>query len=172
MNNKNTKPAPRSVQTAALTAAVEQFIARGGVIDVLQDNERTVPSPLPVNAQSDVDPTECTLCEKVKLLKALANKGAGISALQYALRMNRKDIRKLALDHGVTLVCHRRISGPCKTLDHDAGDVDDAVAGHAMHYSSLGYTAQEIAEILGLSVRQIRDMAQAYRFELRQRERD
>jgi hypothetical protein len=172
MNNKTMKPSTRSVQTADLTAAVEHFIAQGGVIDILRDNERSVSFPLPIDTQLEVEAAECNMLEKVKLLKALVDKGAGISALQYALRMNRKDIRKLALEHGVTIVSSRKMNRPHATRDHDAGDVDDGVAGHAMHYSSLGYTAQEIAGILGLSVRQIRDLAQAYRFELKQREGD
>lgn len=172
MNNKTMKSSTRSVQTADLTAAVEHFIAQGGIIDILRDNERSPSLSPPDIARPEVDAHECSLLDKVKLLKTLVNKGAGMSALQYALRMNRKDIRQLAIEHGVTIACSRKTNELQKPRNHDAADVDDAVAGHAMHYSSLGYTAHEIADILGLSARQIRDLAQAYRFELKQREGD
>lgn len=172
MNNKTLKPSARSVQTADLTTAVEHFIAQGGVIDILRDNERALSFPLPLKARLEVESSECEMADKLQLLKALVSKGAGMCALQYALRMNRKDIRQLAIKHGITIVCSRKMADAQKPRDHRTVDVDDAVAGHAMHYSSLGYTAQEIAGILGLSARQIRDLAQAYRFELKQREGD
>lgn len=42
-----------------------------------------------------------------------------------------------------------------------------------MHYSALGYTVSEIAQVLDLSLRQVWDIGKAYRFEFRQqRERD
>jgi hypothetical protein len=37
-----------------------------------------------------------------------------------------------------------------------------------MHYSSLGYSALEIAQKLGLSVRQVWKIGQEYRFEFKQ----
>jgi hypothetical protein len=37
-----------------------------------------------------------------------------------------------------------------------------------MHYSSLGYTVPEIAQVLDLSVRQVWDIGKAYRFQFRQ----
>jgi hypothetical protein len=172
MNKKTLKSSIRSVQTADLTQAVEHFIAQGGVIDILRDNERALSFPAPVNAPPEVKSTECNMADKVKLLKALAGKGAGMCALQYALRMNRKEIRQLAIEQGIAIACNRKTDEVQKPRNHHIADVDDAVAGHAMHYSSLGYTAQEIAGILGLSARQIRDLAQAYRFELKQREGD
>jgi len=51
----------------------------------------------------------------------------------------------------------------------DPMEIDDLVAGHAMHYSSLGYTAVEIARLLDLTVRQVWDIGKAYRFEFQQR---
>lgn len=38
-----------------------------------------------------------------------------------------------------------------------------------MHYSSLGYTAVEIAHLLDLTVRQVWNIGKAYRFEFKQR---
>jgi hypothetical protein len=45
--------------------------------------------------------------------------------------------------------------------------LNDATAGHAMHYSALGYTVPEIAQLLGLSVRDVWDIGKAYRFEFK-----
>jgi hypothetical protein len=46
--------------------------------------------------------------------------------------------------------------------------VDDVAAGHAMHYSSLGYTAAEIAQLMGLSVLEVWQIGKAYRIEFKQ----
>jgi len=40
-----------------------------------------------------------------------------------------------------------------------------------MHYSSLGYSAPEIAQILGLTTREVWNIGKAYRFEFK-REKD
>lgn len=36
-----------------------------------------------------------------------------------------------------------------------------------MHYSALGYTVPEIAQLLGVGIRDIWDIGKAYRFEFR-----
>lgn len=105
---------------------------------------------------------------KLELLKELAAKGAGVSALQYSLRMNKKEIRQMATNNGVKIGYSRPMKQiKREALSQDSG-FDDVVAGHAMHYSSLGYTAVEIAQLLGLTIRQVWDIGKAYRFEFRQ----
>jgi hypothetical protein len=94
-------------------------------------------------------------------------KGAGINALQYSLRMNKREIKQLAIEHGIKIMFSRPISEESSRHRPDTSDIDDVVAGHAMHYSSLGYTALEIAKILDLNVRQVWNIGKAYRFEFK-----
>ena len=86
--------------------------------------------------------------------------------------MNRRDIKQLAVDHGIKITVSKPLGNPQRTCRYDPTDVDDTVAGHAMHYSSLGYSASEIAEILGLTLRQVWNIGKAYRFEFKQNEDD
>jgi hypothetical protein len=106
--------------------------------------------------------------KKLELLKSLVSKGAGVSALQYSLRMNKRDVRRMAGEHGLKISYSRPIRGVRNEKKQDPDTVDDDVAGHAMHYSSLGYTAWEIAQKLNLSVRQVWKIGRDYRFEFRQ----
>ncbi|HEX8593657.1 MAG TPA: hypothetical protein VF682_10295 [Pseudomonas sp.] len=168
MNNKTTHPASNKRDTQDLAAAVERFVAQGGVIDVITDGDisplrSVLPIDPPTNEEQEKDRNS-----KILLLKELVAKGAGISALQYSLKMNRKDIKQLAFEHGVEITFSRPIQQIKKEALHDPMDVDDVVAGHAMHYSSLGYTVLEIAQLLGLKTRQVWNIGKAYRFEFKQ----
>lgn len=172
MNNKTSSARPQETDTLDLAAAVEKFVARGGVIDVLSEDEHrssTVRTDIPLSTDEYSEPESS---EKLELLKALVAKGAGISALQYSLRMNKKEIKQMAIEHGVKIMFSRPITEVSKGHRSDTSDVEDAVAGHAMHYSSLGYTALEIAKILELNVRQVWNIGKAYRFEFKTDEND
>ena len=169
MKNKTSSPAVQENHSLDLRAAVEQFVAKGGVIDIIPDGGGL--KPITVTAPPGVDILEPEHLEKVQLLKSLVAKGAGISALQYSLRMNRKDIKQMATEHGIKIEFSRPVN-QTNIQRAGASDIDDTVAGHAMHYSSLGYTAPEIAAILGLSVRDVRDIGIAYRIEFKSKDSD
>jgi hypothetical protein len=171
MNNK-TITSSRLSDALDLAAAVEQFVADGGVINKVATGGglKSVVTPPPANPDNAIAEDERR--EKLELLRHLVAKGAGISALQYALRMNRKDIKQLATENGVKIEFSRPINDMSHAHRDEASDIDDTVAGHAMHYSSLGYTAPEIAKILGLKVRQVWDIGKAYRIEFRKEESD
>lgn len=153
-----------------LELAISEFIKRGGTIETSAKRE------LPKNNQSAMEASENSTeaeddyTRKVELLKDLITKGAGIYALQYSLKMNKDEIRRMARDQGLKIV-HRRPLATGRKYRHllpttgDSQD-DDVIAGHAMHYAALGYTAQEIAQTLELSVRQVWELARSYRFEL------
>ncbi len=162
MKNKHSLSPAHSPAPLDLSAAVEAFVAQGGVIAVIPDPETTNAPPAPVDEPAT---TEAETLAKLEQLKALVAKGAGVSSLQYSLRMNRRDIRQLAQQHGIKINFSRpvRVQRPAN-MPPDR-DIDDIVAGHAMHYSSLGYSVPEIAQFLGLSVRQVLDLGKAYRFE-------
>jgi len=74
----------------------------------------------------------------------------------------------MAGEHGLKISYSRPIRGIRNEKKAEPATVDDDIAGHAMHYSSLGYTAWEIAQKLSLSVRQVWKIGQDYRFEFRQ----
>ncbi|RMO90909.1 hypothetical protein ALQ33_02005 [Pseudomonas syringae pv. philadelphi] len=167
MNNKYARS--REPASLDLVTAVQTFVAEGGVITVIADGE-TAGSSAASSATTSAPPdTQLEHRAKVELLRCLAAKGAGFTALQYSLRMNRKDIRQLATENDVRI----NVSQPVRALRREARDdpvdVDDVVAGHALHYSSLGYTASEIAQVLDLTLRQVWDIGKAYRIEFRHR---
>lgn len=168
MNNKTASPSLRESDVLDLSAAVEQFVAKGGVIDTVSGNGCLQP----LSNTATHATIEGAEHEKLELLKTLVAKGAGIAALQYSLRMNRKDIKQLASEHGVKIGFSRPINDIRRAHHRDATDIDDTVAGHAMHYSSLGYTAPEIAKILGLSIREVWDIGKAYRIEFKHKDSD
>lgn len=167
MNNKNSGARPHEADSLDLAAAVEQFVAQGGIIKVVSGDEQETSTLDTDNARSKDEHLATENTEKVELLKALVAKGAGFSALQYSLRMNKKEIKQLAVEHGVKIMFSRPINEVSNRHRSDTSDVDDVVAGHAMHYSSLGYTAPEIAKILDLNVRQVWNIGKAYRFEFK-----
>ena len=168
MNKKFSRSTSKDPTGLDLIAAVEAFVAKGGVIAMIPDDEtaETTGGVKPDN--NPVVETEADVLSKVALLKSLVAKDAGFSSLQYSLRMNRKDIRKLAIDHGVKINCSRPVEHRERERRHEATDIDDVVAGHVMHYYSLGYTVSEIAQVLDLSLRQVLNIGKAYRLELRQ----
>lgn len=142
-------------------------MARGGVIEVIPQGESAALAH-PASLEQSVPAAP----EKLELLKQLASKGAGVSSLQYSLKMNKKVIRHLALQHGIKIDFRRPIKTPETPAGKAASDIDDTLAGHAIHYASLGHSTAEIARILGLSVREVLDIGQAYRFEFKQRPED
>lgn len=148
-----------------LAEAVEAYVAEGGIINVVPEGETRLCPTETRQPIEDVD-SDSQLSAKIEQLKGLVAKGAGFSALQYSLRMNRKEIKRLASEHGVKILYSRPVRGARSPRGRDPVTVDDAVAGHAMHYSTLGYTVPEIAQLLGLSVRDVWNLGKAYRFEL------
>ncbi|XXE60332.1 hypothetical protein J3P77_05335 [Pseudomonas sp. R1-18] len=168
MNNKSSYPKSEDSTAFDLSAAVEDFVSQGGVISVIpQGGTAEMPAPYGVQETSPQE-LEAEKTSKLELLKGLVAKGAGVSALQYSLRMNKKEIRQLATDNGVKISYSRPVKIIRKQVLPETSDVDDVVAGHAMHYSSLGYTVPEIAQVMDLSVRQVWDIGKAYRFQFRQ----
>jgi hypothetical protein len=167
MNNKSSYSASRHSTAVDLSAAVEEFVSQGGVISVIPDGA-VAESGAAYGVEVHTEPGSELETTKLDLLKELVAKGAGVSALQYSLRMNKKEIRQLATSNGVKISYSRPVKQIKRDALMDTSSVDDVVAGHAMHYSSLGYTAAEIAQVLGLSVRQVWDIGKAYRFEFRQ----
>lgn len=154
-----------SYSPVRLAEAVEAYVAEGGIINVVPEGE-TRHCPAETKHPLEQADSDSQLRAKIEQLKGLVAKGAGFSALQYSLRMNRKEIKRLASEHGVKILYSRPVRGARNQRDRDPVTVDDAVAGHAMHYSTLGYTVPEIAQLLGLSVRDVLNLGKAYRFEL------
>ncbi|MGY2200357.1 hypothetical protein [Pseudomonas gingeri] len=154
-----------------LELAITEFIKRGGTIEPAPAKEASRgDGEIPAPVETEVDTKE-EYARKVELLKNLITKGAGISALQYSLKMNKGEIRRIAQEQGLRIPHRRPLSTPRKyrsTLSEPAGSLaDDVVAGHAMHYAALGYTAMEIAQTLELTVRQVWELGRNYRFELK-----
>ncbi|MCL6308591.1 hypothetical protein QQL38_19960 [Pseudomonas syringae] len=170
MNTKYARTRSSTPTASDLTTAVEAFVASGGVIAVIPEGE-TAGLATPSSARTQpAEEHRLELAGKVQQLKYLAAKGAGFTALQYSLRMNKRDVRRLATENGVTINLSQPLRTPSREALDDVTDIDDVVAGHAMHYSALGYTASEIARILDLSLRQVLGIGKAYRFEFRQRQ--
>jgi len=170
MNKKTTRVSAVVPETLDLKAAVEQFVAQGGVINMIPIGESCASVSIPTLVASSTSDAQDDNTEKVGLLKELVAKGAGFSSLQLSLKMNRRDIKQLAVDHGIKITVSKPLGNPQRACGYDPTDVDDTVAGHAMHYSSLGYSASEIAEILGLTLRQVWNIGKAYRIEFKQNE--
>jgi len=168
MTNKGPRSPSSSIDELDLATAVEQFIQQGGIINVVPHGQ-TAEAPMEpqiipgIETELEEDKTK-----KLELLKNLVAKGAGVSALQYSLRMNKRDVRRMAGENGLKISYSRPIRGIRNDKKTDPTTIDDEVAGHAMHYSNLGYTALEIAQKLNLRVRQVWQIGQDYRFEFRQ----
>ncbi|NWB91955.1 hypothetical protein [Pseudomonas agarici] len=171
MKNTTINKEKSNYKSHDLELAITEFIKHGGTIEPAstkgpaRDNYE-IPTP----ATNEVDTTE-EYARKVELLKNLITKGAGISALQYSLKMNKGEIRRIAQEQGLRIPHRRPLSTPRKyrtNLSAPAGSLaDDVIAGHAMHYAALGYTAMEIAQALELTVRQVWELGRHYRFELK-----
>ncbi|WP_285422646.1 hypothetical protein [Pseudomonas sp. efr-133-TYG-103a] len=161
--NKKTDPSGVLAEHLKIANAVEHYVSHGGVINVVPEGT-TGESAHPTGPASAAD-CESEMDTKLELLKGLVAKGAGVSALQYSLRMNRKDIKRLASENGLKIRYSRPVRRTRSARSRETTTVDDVVAGHAMHYSTLGYTVPEIAQLLGLGVRDVWDIGQAYRCE-------
>ncbi|CAD5200741.1 hypothetical protein [Pseudomonas sp. FEN] len=157
-----------------LDLAIDDFLKRGGTIDRVQ-------APLSDQALADTGKHATTPEEqeeeqerirKTELLRELITKGAGISALQYSLKMNKNEIKRIARENGLKIAQSRSLHITRKYRAPQpvtAEFAQDAIAGHAMHYCALGYTAIEIAQKLDLTVRQVCELGKNYRFELNHR---
>ncbi|WP_099270589.1 hypothetical protein [Pseudomonas sp. ICMP 561] len=172
MNNKISSACPQEADSLDLAAAVEHFVAQGGVIDIVSQAAHQAATLSTASTTPAPEIAAVEKPDKLDTLKALVAKGAGINALQYSLRMNKRDIKQLAAEHGVKIAFSRPVNETGRAHRSETSDIDDTVAGHAMHYSSLGYSAHEIANILGLSVRQVWNIGKAYRFEFKINEGD
>lgn len=172
MNNKDPRITSRPTPELDLSTAVEQFIQQGGVIHVVPHGATAEVSVDPISAAPPEAEGEDDQQKKLEQLKSLVAKGAGVNALQYSLRMNKRDVRRMACENGLKISYSRPIRGVRHDKKQHSNAVDDEVAGHAMHYSSLGYSALEIAQKLGLSVRQVWKIGQDYRFEFKQNRDD
>lgn len=149
-----------------LAEAIEAYMAQGGTIDVVPEGESGETALEADKKGTDAD-LQAQLASKVEQLKGLVAKGAGVSALQYTLRMNRKEIKRLANEHGLKIRYSRPVRGSRIPRGGEMPPIDDTIAGHAMHFSTLGYTVPEIAQLLDLSVRDVWNMGKAYRFEFK-----
>ncbi|WP_296261797.1 MULTISPECIES: hypothetical protein [unclassified Pseudomonas] len=149
-----------------LAEAIEEYVAQGGVINIVPEGE-TGDSSLEAQGKPLDSDADALMHAKLEQLKGLVAKGAGVSALQYSLRMNRKEIKRLANENGLKILYSRPVRGSRLPRGRDTPMIDDTVAGHAMHYSSLGYTVAEIAQLLDLSVREVWNIGKAYRFEFK-----
>lgn len=165
MSKKTGRPPVSHTEHLHLATAVEQYVAQGGIINVVPEGECAVPCD-PLQTAQDADP-EALMCAKLDLLRGLVAKGAGVSALQYSLRMNRKEIKRLASENGLKIVHSRPVRRLRTPRKKEPAAVNDMTAGHAMHYSTLGYTVPEIAQLLDLSVRDVWNIGKAYRFEFK-----
>lgn len=172
MNKKTTRVSTVAPDTLDLKAAVEQFVAQGGVIDMIPIGESCTSVSAPTLVAACTDDAQDDNTQKVALLRELVARGAGFSSLQYSLKMNKRDIKQLAVDHGIKITVSKPLGNTQRACRYDTTDVDDTVAGHAMHYSSLGYSAAEIAQILGLTIRQVWNIGKAYRLEFKQNNDD
>lgn len=152
-----------------LAEAVERYVSQGGVINVIAEGESRETEAFRQTREADPDAERCT---KIDLLKGLVAKGAGVAALQYSLRMNQKDIKRLANENGLKIRCCQPVRRSRTSRQRPPATIDDATAGHAMHYSALGYTVPEIAQLLGIGVRDVLDIGKAYRFEFRTTSRE
>jgi len=170
MNKKTCTTSLHDSESNKLSTAVKLFVAEGGVIDIVQSGEsgESVSGPAILETPEPEADADVLMKTKVELLKGLIAKGAGVSALQYSLRMNRKDIKRLAQENGLTIRYSQPVRGHRPGRQKESVASDDVVAGHAMHYSSLGYTAPEIAQLLGLSIRDVWNIGKAYRIEFKQ----
>lgn len=153
-----------STDPQKLAEAVEHYVSQGGVINVIAEGESRETEAS--RAARETDP-EAERCAKVDLLKGLVAKGAGVAALQYSLRMNQREIKRLASENGLKIRYSQPVRRPRPARARGLTTLNDATAGHAMHYSALGYTVPEIAQLLGVSVRDIWDIGKAYRFEFK-----
>ncbi|WP_397451691.1 hypothetical protein [Pseudomonas sp. NA-150] len=166
MSNKESHPASKSANELDLTSAVEHFIQQGGVIHVVPAGESGELVNEAPTSRPDTE-LEDERLKKLEQFKSLVAKGAGVSALQYSLRMNKRDLRRMAGENGLKISYSRPIRRSRNEKARTTETVDDELAGHAMHYSSLGFSALEIAQKLNLSVRQVWEIGRDYRVEFK-----
>lgn len=165
MTKKTGASSPFINENLEIGEAVEHYIAQGGIINIVPEGEMKDAPAEAIKKSLELDP-DAHMAAKIEQLKGLVAKGAGVSALQYSLRMNRKEIKRLANENGLKILYNRPVRG-ARTSRRDSALVDDIVAGHAMHYSTLGYTVPEIAQLLNISVRNVWNIGKAYRFEFK-----
>lgn len=155
-----------------LDLAIDDFLKRGGTIDRVQGGVCDQVPPDTGDQAMAAEEEEQERTRKTELLRELITKGAGICALQYSLKMNKNEIKRMARENGLKIVQSRslHITRKYRTAHSTSAEfAQDAIAGHAMHYCALGYTAIEIAQKLDLTVRQVCELGKNYRFELNHR---
>ncbi|WP_248746265.1 hypothetical protein [Pseudomonas sp. MWU12-2037] len=155
-----------------LDLAIDDFLKRGGTIDRVQGPVCEQAPPDTGDHAPTSEEEEQERARKTELLRELITKGAGICALQYSLKMNKNEIKRMARENGLKIVQSRslHLTRKCRASHSATAEfTQDAIAGHAMHYCALGYTAIEIAQKLDLTVRQVCELGKNYRFELNHR---
>lgn len=157
---------PQAVSSNDLLAAVEEFIAHGGIIHVIPDGK---PSSACVNETPAAPGPESN--ERVEQLKSLLARGAGFSSLQYSLKMNRQEIRQLAQENGLKIPWRRPVIQRRESKDELLGE-RDRLAGDVMHHASMDLTLREIAETLGITTIVARNIARDYRITVRTASKD
>ena len=165
-------PTPHKHLDIDLNLAIDDFLKRGGTIDRVQGSAcDQAPPNISVHVATSED-EEQERARKTELLRELITKGAGICALQYSLKMNKNEIKRMARENGLKITQSRSLHLTRKYRGAHTATAEfaqDAIAGHAMHYCALGYTAIEIAQKLDLTVRQVCELGKNYRFELNHR---
>lgn len=156
-----------------LGLAVEAFLKNGGKIQNIPQGEsgsNTAVTEL-IDATLAQEEMDSHAIKKAEQLKELIAKGAGISALQYSLRMSRKELRLMAKEQGVAIPYSRPILGVRTNRNQKRANTPkittDELSGLALHYSLLGYSALEIAQELNVSIRQVWEIAKDCKFELK-----
>lgn len=165
VTNKKSRTLSATRLPLDLTKAVERFLQEGGIINVVPFGETAEFSKDAALATK----TSIEICDektkKNELLKCLVAKGAGVNSIQYSLRMNRKEIRRMAGEQGLKIPHSRPVRTARNETSIQPESVSDETAGLAMHYSSLGYNVIEIAQKVHLSVRQVWRIGLEYHFE-------
>lgn len=148
--------------TIDLQYAVEAYLMTGGVIQYIPNGV----SGKPGKQQTEVDDIEVINARKAEHLKELIVKGAGISALQYAMKMNKRELRRIATEQNIKIPFYRTLPRYARRPSPEK-IMDDNTAGTIIHLSLLGHLPLEIAQVLGIRVRQVWAIAKEYRFSLK-----
>lgn len=102
--------ASSATSSIELQGAIEAYLKAGGVIHHISIGVSGAGSA-PWKHEGEVEDIETTRARKAEHLKELVAKGAGISALQYSLRMNKRELRRMAVEQNVKIPYSRPIPG-------------------------------------------------------------
>lgn len=152
-----------------LQEAVAAYLSSGGIIQQISIGTSGT-SGEAWKESGEIEDIETTRARKAEHLKELVAKGAGISALQYSLRMNKRELRRMAGEQNIKIPYSRPIPRPSPARHTRRfpieNNVDDETAGMIVHLNLLGNSALEIAQILEIRVRQVWIVAKEYKFAL------